>query len=88
METVFRYRPVALRVYPSGGSFPRHTHSQQRKAVTEKRIPMSERNGDKSRFGIARKKGIVRRERSRELRKTLEAAAAAAAKPALADSKA
>jgi len=33
---------------------------------------MSERNGDKSRFGRLRKQKILRRKRSRELRKVLE----------------
>jgi len=33
---------------------------------------MSERNGDKSRFGRLRKQKILRRKQSRELRKTLE----------------
>jgi hypothetical protein len=33
---------------------------------------MSERNGDKSRFGRLRKQKILRRKQSRELRKALE----------------
>ena len=34
---------------------------------------MSERNGDKSRFGRLRKKKILRRKRNRELREALSA---------------
>jgi hypothetical protein len=37
---------------------------------------MSEKNGDKSRFGRERQKKMLRRLRSRELRKTIEAKSA------------
>jgi hypothetical protein len=37
-------------------------------------IAVSERNGDKSRFGRLRKKKILRRKRNRELREALSAA--------------
>ena len=40
---------------------------------------MSERNGDKSRFGRLRKQKILRRKRSRELRKVLGTRGPAAA---------
>jgi hypothetical protein len=43
---------------------------------------MSERNGDKARFGIARMKKIRQRQVIRELRKTLVLAAATPAAPA------
>jgi len=49
---------------------------------------MSEKNGDKARFGRERQKKMLRRLRSRELRKTIEAKSEPeAANPAEAETK-